>query len=321
MKALITGITGQDGAYLARLLISKGYEVHGITPMRSNIDTSNLAYLEVTNARVFAGDLTDAGCINAIIARGKYDEVYNLGAQSFVAESFNQAAHTFEVNAKGVINLLDAIFRHSPYTRVYQASTSEMFGGEAEGALNEKSLFNPRSPYAVAKMAAHDMCRIYREAQGMHISCGILFNHESPIRGKQFVTRKITDGVARIQAGLADKLVLGNVAAYRDWGYAEDYVDAMWRMLQQDIPDDYVIATGTTYTVQHLCEVAFRAAGLNYVDYLETDKSNTRPLEVNILCGDASKAKEKLDWSATTSFDDLIKLMVTADLLRYGVEL
>jgi GDPmannose 4,6-dehydratase len=321
MKALITGITGQDGAYLSKLLIEKGYEVHGITPMRSNIDTTNLQYLGVETAHVIAGDLTDATCINGIIERGQYNEVYNLGAQSFVAQSFNQPAHTFEVNAKGVINLLDAIHRHSPYTHVYQASTSEMFGGEAEGALNEHSIFNPRSPYAVAKLAAHEMCKIYREAQGMHISCGILFNHESPIRGKQFVTRKITDGIALIKAGLADKLVLGNTQALRDWGYAEDYVEAMWLMMQQEESDDYVIATGCAYSVHDFCVAAFDVAGLKLEDHLETSDANKRPLEVHGLCGDASKAKAELGWEAKTSLHGLITKMIAADFKRYGVEI
>lgn len=316
-KALITGITGQDGAYLAKLLLEKGYEVSGLIARRSTPTTWRLEYLGILDqVKLIDGDLTDISSIIRAINVSKPDEVYNLGAQSFVATSWEQPLLTADATGLGALNVLEAIRQVRPDARFYQASTSEMFGKIQESIQSETTPFYPRSPYGVSKLFAHWMTINYRESFNIFGCSGILFNHESPLRGIEFVTRKVTDGVARIKHGLQDKLALGNIDAKRDWGFSGDYVEAMWMMLQQDAPDDYVVATGRTTTVRDMCRIAFDHVGLNYEDYVVQDPRFYRPAEVDILLGNPAKAKAKLGWEAKTSLEELITMMVDADMKR-----
>ena len=319
-KALITGITGQDGSYLAELLLSKGYEVHGLIRRASTFNTGrlNAIYADPHHSdvrlRLHYGDLSDASGLARLVGQVQPDEVYNLAAQSHVRVSFDSAEYTTDIVATGTVRLLEAIREVGLRPRFYQASSSEMFGQAREVPQRETTPFHPRSPYACAKVFAYWITVNYRESYGLHASNGILFNHESPRRGETFVTRKITRAVAHIRAGLQDKLYLGNLDAARDWGYAPEYVEAMWRMLQQDQPDDYVIATGETHTVREFLELAFGHAGLEWQKHVELDPRYHRPAEVDHLVGDASKARQQLGWEARTRFADLVKLMVEADL-------
>lgn len=316
-KALITGITGQDGAYLAKLLLEKGYEVSGLIARRSTPTTWRLEYLGVQDqVNLIEGDLTDISSIIRAINVSNPDEVYNLGAQSFVATSWEQPLLTADATGLGALNVLEAIRQVRPEARFYQASTSEMFGKVQENIQSETTPFYPRSPYGVSKLFAHWMTINYRESFNIFGCSGILFNHESPLRGIEFVTRKVTDGVARIKHGLQDKLALGNIDAKRDWGFSGDYVEAMWMMLQQDTPDDYVVATGRTTTVRDMCRIAFDHVGLNYEDYVVQDPRFYRPAEVDLLLGNPAKAKAKLGWEAKTSLEELITMMVDADMKR-----
>jgi len=317
--ALITGITGQDGAYLAKLLLGKDYRVVGLTPRRGSDTMWRLRELGVLERIEIAyGDVTDMGSVLGILVRYSPDEVYNLAAQSFVGASWDQPVHTADVNAIGTVNILEGLRQSRSGARFYQASTSEMFGLAQAEVQNESTPFYPRSPYGVAKLYAHWMTVNYRESFGMHASSGILFNHESPLRGIEFVTRKVSDAVTRIKLGLADQLVLGNLDAKRDWGYAADYVDAMWRMLQQPSPGDYVIATGVTTTIRDMVRLAFSHAGLDWERHVVTDAALLRPAEVDMLRGDASKAHAQLGWRASTTLADLMGMMVDADLTRQG---
>jgi GDPmannose 4,6-dehydratase len=319
--AFITGITGQDGAYLAQFLLARGYRVHGTYRRTSSSNFWRLESLGVhdhPNFSLVEYDLIDAAAAVRLIDRARPREIYNLAAQSFVAVSFDQPGTTTMVNALGPLYLLEAIRSVDPSIRFYQASTSEMFGKVRATPQNEDTPFHPRSPYGVAKLYAHWITVNYRESFGMHASSGILFNHESPLRGIEFVTRKVSDAVARIKLGLADRLVLGNLDAKRDWGYASDYVDAMWRMLQQPSPGDYVIATGVTTTIRDMVRLAFSHAGLDWERHVVTDKALLRPAEVDMLRGDASKAHAQLGWRATTTLADLMGMMVDADLTRHG---
>ncbi len=317
--ALITGITGQDGAYLAQLLLSKGYRVCGLVPRRSTSEV-NLIRLEwlgvAKDVELIDGDLLDLSGLVRIVQNIQPDEVFNLGAQSFVKTSWDQPILTGQVSGLGAVNVLEALRLIKPDARYYQASTSEMYGLIQEPLQSEKTPFYPRSPYAAAKLYAHWMTVNYRESFDMYTCSGILFNHESPLRGLEFVTRKVTDGVARIKKGMETELRLGNIDAKRDWGHARDYVKAMWLMLQQDQADDYVIATGRTTTVRDMCKIAFEHAGLNIEDHLVIDPEFFRPAEVDILLGDASKARTQLGWEAETSLEEMIKEMVEADLER-----
>jgi GDPmannose 4,6-dehydratase len=318
--ALITGITGQDGAYLARLLLAKEYRVVGLTPRRGSDTMWRLRELGVLDRIEIAyGDVTDMGSVLGILARYEPDEVYNLAAQSFVGASWDQPVHTADVNAIGTVNMLEGLRQRRSSARFYQASTSEMFGKAQAQLQSEATPFYPRSPYGVAKLYAHWITVNYRESFGMHASSGILFNHESPLRGIEFVTRKVSDGVAKIKLGLADRLVLGNLDAERDWGFAADYVDAMWRMLQQPTPADYVIATGVTTTIREMVRLAFSHAGLDWERHVATDPALLRPAEVDMLRGDASKAHAALGWRASTSLAQLMGMMVDADIARQGV--
>ena len=322
-SALITGITGQDGAYLAKFLLGKGYEVHGLHPRRSTPTTWRLDYLGIRDkVDLIEGDLTDAAACMGAVAEAKPDEVYNLGAQSFVATSWRQPVLTAQATGVGALNMLEAIRRLKPDARFYQASTSEMFGGMKEHPLqDENTPFHPRSPYGVAKLYAHWATINYRESFGLFGCCGILFNHESPLRGIEFVTRKVTDAVARIKLGAQKDLHLGNIDARRDWGFAGDYVEAMWAMLQQPEPDTYVVATGRTTTVRDMCRIAFAHVGLDYEKYVVIDPKFYRPAEVDLLLGNPAKAKAKLGWEAKTSLESLITMMVDADLKRVEREL
>lgn len=318
-KALITGITGQDGAYLSQFLLSKGYEVHGIMRRSASAEVmlTRLSWLGVDqDVTIHDGNLTDLSSLIRILQEVRPDEVYNLGAQSFVKSSWNQPLLTGAVTALGANNILEAVRLTTPEARFYQASSSEMYGLIQEPIQSESTPFYPRSPYAVAKLYGHWMTVNYRESFGLHASSGILFNHESPLRGIEFVTRKITDGVARIKLGLQSKIALGNLDATRDWGHARDYVRAMWLMLQQDQADDYVIATGRTTSVRDFCKLAFEAVGLNYIDHIEVDPRFLRPAEVDVLLGNASKAKEKLGWVPECELEQLVNEMVAADLKR-----
>ena len=312
-RALITGITGQDGSYLAEFLLSKGYEVIGMVRRSSTVNFERIAHIQdqVTCA---PGDLLDEVSMIDLLRTYRPDEVYNLAAQSFVQTSFGQPVLTGETTALGVTRLLDAIRLVDPEIRVYQASSSEMFGKVHEVPQRETTPFHPRSPYGVAKVYGHWILVNYRESYGLHGTSGILFNHESPRRGLEFVTRKITNTVAKIKLGRATELRLGNLDAKRDWGYAGDYVEAMWRMLQQDKPDDYVICTGNTHSVREFCEVAFSHVGLEWSDYVVIDEAFMRPAEVDLLVGDGSKARDELDWEPETSFGELVTMMVDADL-------
>ena len=318
-SALITGITGQDGAYLARLLLTKGYRVFGMLARRSSDTLWRLGELGILReVTLVDGDLIDMTSILRALEASAADEVYNLGAQSFVATSWRQPLLTANVTGIGALNVLEAIRIHNSKARFYQASTSEMFGLIQADRQDESTPFYPRSPYGVAKLFAHWSTVNYRESFGLHASSGILFNHESPLRGIEFVTRKVTDGVARIKLGLAKELRLGNIDARRDWGFAGDYVEAMWLMLQQDAPDDYVIATGVTTTVRDMCRIAFAHVGMNYEDHIVVDPQFFRPAEVDVLLGNPQKARERLGWSAHTSLEELIGMMVEADVRRVG---
>lgn len=314
-NALITGITGQDGSYLAELLYNKGYNVYGLVRRLSTPNTSRIDHIQ-NNIELLQGDLTDQSSLSEAMRIAQPDEVYNLAAQSFVGTSWNQPVHTGDVTGLGVVRVLEAVRHVVPDARVYQASSSEMFGKVQENPQTENTKFYPRSPYGVAKVYAYWTCVNYRESYGMHISNGILFNHESPRRGIEFVTRKITDSVARIYHGLESELRLGNLDAKRDWGFAGDYVDAMWRMLQQDAPGDYVIATGETHSVEEFVQEAFSIAGLDWKKYVVVDPKFVRPAEVQLLLGDPSKAKRVLGWEPKVHFKELVKMMVEADLER-----
>lgn len=319
-KALITGITGQDGSYLAELLLAKGYEVHGIIRRASTFNTGRLdsIYSDIHEAktRLFLhyGDLSDASALSRLLNRIRPDEVYNLAAQSHVRVSFDSPEYTTDITATGAVRLLEAMRETGLNPRFYQASSSEMFGLVRETPQRETTPFYPRSPYGCAKVYAYWITVNFREAYGLHASNGILFNHESPRRGETFVTRKITRAVAHIAAGLQDKLFLGNLDAKRDWGYAREFVEAMWLMLQQDKPDDYVVATGETHSIREFLDLAFGQANLDWKKHVEIDPRYYRPAEVDILMGDYSKAKKKLGWEPRTKFSELVKLMVEADI-------
>ncbi|MFT2112626.1 GDP-mannose 4,6-dehydratase [Marinomonas sp. 2405UD68-3] len=315
--AFITGITGQDGAYLAKLLLDKGYKVVGANPRRSSNGANfwRLNWLGITDQVTLEDcDLVDLSSLIRILTKHQPDEIYNLAAQSFVQTSWAQPLLTGQVTGLGAANVLEAMRLVSPNARLYQASTSEMYGLIQEPMQSEATPFYPRSPYAVAKLYAHWMTVNYRESFNLYACSGILFNHESPLRGLEFVTRKVTDAVARIKLGLQNELRLGNIDAKRDWGHAQDYVKAMWLMLQQDTPDDFVIATGRTTTVRDMCKIAFEHVGLNMDDYVTIDPEFFRPAEVDVLLGNPAKAQEKLGWSATTTLEEMIVEMVEADL-------
>jgi len=314
--ALITGITGQDGSYLAELLLEKGYRVVGMTRRTSTEVHERIEHI-VGDLEIVSGDLLDQSSITSVLNEYRPDEIYNLAAQSFVPASWSQPVLTGEFTALGVTRVLEAIRHVNPAIRFYQASSSEMFGNAPESPQNEKTAFYPRSPYGVAKVYGHWITVNYRESYDLYATSGICFNHESPRRGKEFVTRKITDGVARIKLGLRKELRLGNLDAHRDWGFAGDYVRAMWLMLQQSRPDDYVIATGATHSVRDFLRVAFEAAGLgSYEPYVAIDPRFVRPAEVDRLIGDASKAKRKLGWEPEVSFEELVTMMVESDIKR-----
>ena len=317
--ALITGITGQDGAYLAQLLLQKGYAVSGLLPRRSSDTLWRLRELGVEgDVNLIGGDVSDLSAVLRAVKESKATEVYNLAAQSFVGTSWQQPLLTAQVSGVGAANVLESIRLTDPAIRFYQASTSEMFGLIQAEKQDEKTPFYPRSPYGVAKLYAHWMTINYRESFGMHASTGILFNHESPLRGIEFVTRKVTDAVARIKHGQQKELRLGNIDAKRDWGFAGDYVDAMWRMLQQNKGDDYVVATGLTTTVREMCRIAFAHVGLSYKDHVVIDPQFFRPAEVDVLLGNPAKAQRQLGWTAATSLEQLITMMVDADMRRVG---
>jgi GDPmannose 4,6-dehydratase len=312
-RALITGITGQDGSYLAELLLDKGYDVVGMVRRSSTVNTERVAHL-ADSVEFVPGDLLDQASMIDVLAAHRPDEIYNLAAQSFVHTSFGQPVLTGETTALGVTRLLDAVRLVDPSIRCYQASSSEMFGHARQVPQTEDTPFHPRSPYGVAKVYGHWITINYRESYDLHASSGILFNHESPRRGLEFVTRKITHGAAAISLGLADELRLGNLDAKRDWGFAGDYVEAMWLMLQQDQPDDFVICTGETHSVREFCELAFGRLGLNWEDHVVVDEAFLRPAEVDLLVGDSSKAAEHLGWKPQTGFADLVEMMLDADL-------
>ena len=318
--ALVTGVTGQDGSYLVELLLEKGYKVVGIKRRTSIISTSRIDHLfENPNFVLEYGNMIDSGNLHRLLMTHRPDEIYNLAAQSHVRVSFDTPQETADFVGMGTLRLLEAMRNVCPQAKFYQASSSEMFGDNPENPQRETTRLMPASPYACAKVFAHNICRNYRESYGMHISSGILFNHESPRRGETFVTRKITRAAARIKLGLQDKLYLGNLEAKRDWGYAGDYVKAMWLMLQQENPDDYVIATGETYSVQQFLETTFKIAGLKIEDHVEIDKRLFRPHEVPLLLGDPTKAKEELNWIPATSFNQLVEMMYTADLEKIKI--
>ena len=321
-KALITGITGQDGAYLAKFLLDKGYEVYGLLARRSSPTTWRLSYLGILDkVTLIDGDLTDIASIIRALNESEPDEVYNLGAQSFVATSWAQPLLTANATGIGALHILEALRQVRPQARFYQASTSEMFGLIQEPVQSETTPFYPRSPYGVSKLFAHWMTINYRESFGIFGCSGILFNHESPLRGIEFVTRKVTDAVARIKLGIQDRLELGNIDAKRDWGFSGDYVQAMWAMLQQDKPDTYVIATGRTTTVRDMCKIAFEYVGLDYEKYVHINPKFYRPADVPLLLGNPAKAKKVLGWEAKTTLDELIHMMVDADLKRVRDEI
>lgn len=326
--ALLTGITGQDGSYLAEFLLNKGYEVHGILRRSSTFNTERIESIyedpHESHRRLFLhyGDLSDASNLNLLIRTIKPDEIYNLGAQSHVKVSFEIPEFTANVDAIGTLRLLDAVRDSGVKTKIYQAGSSEMFGEVLEKPQNETTPFNPVSPYAASKVFAHHLCKIYREGYGMFICNGILFNHESPRRGKTFVTRKITVGIAAILAGKQEKIYLGNLEAKRDWGFAPEYVEAMWLMLQQDKPDDYVVATGETHSIREFLTEAFGLVGIGtWEKYIGVDPKYYRPVEVDYLLGDYSKAKKVLGWEPKVKFKELVKIMLKADLKEAGLDI
>ncbi len=316
-RALITGITGQDGSYLAEFLLKKGYEVYGLVRRTSLVNTQRIGHI-VDRINLVAGDMTDQGSLVNALKRCEPDEVYNLAAQSFVGSSWSQPLFTGDVTGLGVTRLLEALRINGLDARFYQASSSEMFGEVRETPQTENTPFYPRSPYAVAKLYGHGITVNYRESYGMFASSGILFNHESPRRGIEFVTRKITDGVARIHHGLAKDLRLGNLDARRDWGFAGDYVEAMWLMLQHERPDDFVIATGEAHTVREFCELAFAQAGLDWEKHVKVDPKFLRPADVNLLLGDPAKARRELGWKPRVPFAGLVRMMVESDIVKVG---
>jgi GDPmannose 4,6-dehydratase len=321
--AFVTGVTGQDGAYLSELLLEKGYEVYGLVRRTSNADVAfaKLRWLGVHDRiRLVDGDISDLASLVRLLHEIQPDEIYNLAAQSFVKSSWNQPVLTGMVTGLGVANILEAFRLSAPKARFYQASSSEMYGLVREPVQRETTPFYPRSPYAVAKAYGHWLTVNYRESYGLYAASGILFNHESPIRGLEFVTRRVTDGVARIKLGYMKKLAMGNLDAQRDWGHARDYVRAMWLMLQQAEPSDYVVATGRTTSVREMCRIAFDCVGLRMEDYVETDPALFRPAEVDILLGDASKAHKELGWTPSISLEELIAEMMEADLRRVRVQ-
>jgi len=318
--AIVTGVTGQDGSYLAEFLLSKGYRVVGMVRRSSTVTFGRIEHIQ-DDIEIVQGDLHDQSSLVSVIEEYKPDEVYNLAAQSFVPTSWKQPVLTGEVTALGVTRLLEAVRLVKPDVRFYQASSSEMFGKVLEVPQSEKTPFYPRSPYGVAKVYGHWITVNYRESYDLFACSGILFNHESPRRGLEFVTRKITNSVARIKLGLAKELRLGNLEARRDWGFAGDYVEAMWLMLQQDIPDDYVISTGITHAVREFCDAAFSHVGLDYHDYVVQDPRFYRPAEVDLLVGDPTKAREKMGWQPRVEFAELIHMMVDADLKLLGREI
>ena len=318
-KAIVTGITGQDGYYLSKLLLDNDYEVHGTIRRSSSINTSRIdplisKYSNDGRLNLHYSDLLDSASISSLINLIEPDEVYNLAAQSHVSVSFKNPIFTSQVGTLGSLSLLEPIRHIDKKIKFYQASSSEMFGGAAKQKLNEDSLFEPKSPYAASKVFAHDMTKIYRESYDLFCVNGILFNHESPHRGETFVTRKITRAVGRIQLGIQSKLTLGNLEASRDWGFAGDYMEGAWKMMQFETPEDWVLATGETHKVSEFAELAFKEVGLEWSDYVETSERYLRPNEVNYLLGDPSKAKKKLGWQSTTSFSDLVKMMVESDI-------
>jgi GDPmannose 4,6-dehydratase len=315
--ALITGVTGQDGSYLAELLLAKGYRVVGVVRRSSTTPYERIAHL-VDHIELVSADLLDQTSLTDAVSAVRPDEIYNLAAQSFVQTSWTQPVLTGEFTALGVTRVLEAMRKAAPEARFYQASSSEQFGKVVETPQRESTPFYPRSPYGVAKVYGHWITVNYRESFNLFAVSGILFNHESPRRGLEFVTRKISDGVARIKHGLADELRLGNLDARRDWGFAGDYVDAMWRMLQADTPDDYVIGTGETYSVRQFCEAAFAAAGLDWQAYVRQDERFFRPAEVDLLVADPGKARRQLGWTPSVSFEELVRRMVEADLDRWA---
>ncbi len=319
-KAFVTGITGQDGHYLSKLLLEKGYEVHGTIRRSSLFNTSRIdefisSHKEDGRYNLYYSDLTDSSSLNNLINNIDPDEIYNLAAQSHVAVSFKNPMYTTSVGNNGTLTILETLRNIEKEVRFYQASSSEMFGGEEEKILNEESILDPKSPYAASKVFSHNITKLYRESYGIFAVNGILFNHESPHRGETFVTRKITRAVARISLGIQDKLTLGNLEASRDWGFAGDYVLGMWMMLQHDTPEDWVLATGETHKVKDFLEKAFKYVNLNWEDYVVTSKEYFRPNEVNYLLGDPSKAKKELNWKPEVSFDDLVKIMIESDIL------
>jgi GDPmannose 4,6-dehydratase len=313
-SVLITGITGQDGSYLAELLLSKGYKVYGLVRRSSSVNIDRIAHIE-RDITLLPGDLLDQNSLANAIRRSQPDEVYNLAAQSFVATSWNQPELTGQFTALGVTRILEAIKTENPEIRFYQASSSEMFGSTPP-PQSEKTSFHPRSPYGVSKLYGHYATINYRESYGMFACSGILFNHESPRRGLEFVTRKVSNAVAQIKLGLLDKMTIGNLDAKRDWGFAGDYVRAMWMMLQADRPEDYVIATGISKSVRELIDVAFKTVGMDYHDYVAVDPSLLRPAEVDYLCGDSGYARKKLGWMPDVAFEQLVNMMVEEDLRR-----
>lgn len=313
MRALITGITGQDGSYLAEFLLEKGYEVYGLV-RRSSLQTYDRVAHIADSVHFVEGDLTDQSSLDQAVQQLKPDEIYNLAAQSFVPVSWNQPVLTADVTGLGALRVMEAIRKHSPQSKFLQASSSEMFGKVRESPQTERTSFHPRSPYGVAKVFGHHITVNYRESYGIFACSSICFNHESPRRGSEFVTRKVTQAAAKIKLGLADKLKMGNIDAQRDWGFAGDYIRAMWLMLQQPQADDYVIATGQTHSVKELLEVAFACVGLDWNKYVEIDPRLVRPAEVDYLCGDASKALRELGWKPRVQFKELIEMMVESDL-------
>ena len=312
-NAFITGITGQDGSYLAELLLDKGYKVTGLVRRSSTDNLQNIRYI-LNDITLEYGDLTDQTCLDRIIQSNDFDEVYNLGAMSFVPVSWKEAEHTVNVNTLGPIRLMDSIRKYNSKIKFYQASTSEMFGKVRETPQKETTPFYPRSPYGVSKVAAHWATVNYRESYNLFALCGILFNHESPRRGLEFVTRKITNGVARIKLGLQKELLLGNLDSKRDWGHSRDYVRAMWLMLQQDEPEDYIVGSDETHTVREFCDTAFSRVGLDYEQFVKIDQKFYRPAEVDILLSDSTKAREKLGWLPQYNFDELVGEMVDHDM-------